>query len=111
MSPQAFEHRLVEPLGRFLDAAHQIEPHRLPALIAETASELGANRCRVWLADHQMRDLVELGVEGGSERIPIEGTMAGRAFVTSETVEAGRDDDGVELWLPLLDGVDRIGVL
>lgn len=37
--------------------------------------------------------------------------MAGRAFISSEVVEASHESDRGPMWVPLLDGVDRIGVL
>jgi serine phosphatase RsbU (regulator of sigma subunit) len=111
MPPEAFEHRPTEPLGQFLDAAHEVAPHDLPALVAAAASQLGAERSRLWLVDHQMQELVALELDRPEERIPVEGTMAGRTFISSETVVVDRDADGSHLWLPLLDGVDRVGVL
>lgn len=41
---------------------------------------------------------------------PIEGTLIGRAYATSEAV-ASPSDDGVRVCLPLLDGTERVGVL
>ena len=45
------------------------------------------------------------------ERIPIDGSAAGRAFSTDRPVEERLDDGSVRLFLPMLDGSDRVGVL
>lgn len=43
--------------------------------------------------------------------IPVDGTMAGRCYQHTEIV-AGSDDAGAALlWLPLLDGTERVGVM
>lgn len=101
-----------DPLGRALSvlvgAADVVEPHRLIELVSRCAVILGAESAAVWLADHQKRTLVHLAVADSRERLPVDGSAAGRAFVTSEVVEAG---DGARLWVPLLTGVDRVGVL
>jgi serine phosphatase RsbU (regulator of sigma subunit) len=41
---------------------------------------------------------------------PIDGSMAGRAFQTDLSIERAQGD-GVRLFVPLLDGTDRVGVL
>lgn len=98
-------------LGRFFDEAHQVEPSRLVALIAASAAELGSATTRVWLADHEQRVLVPASDAGRLDPLPIEGTSAGRAFVTSQAVVSEPGAGPTHAWLPMLDGVDRIGVL
>ena len=54
----------------------------------------------------------ELGPLGAPDRdpLPVEGTLAGRAFTTGRAVAVA--SDGVpHLWLPLLDGASRLGVV
>lgn len=103
-----------DPLGRALSmlvgSADMIEPHRLIELISGCAVILGGESAAVWLVDHQKRTLVHLAVGDTRNSLPVDGSMAGRAFVTSEVVEID-SDDGTVLWVPLLTGVDRIGVL
>ena len=94
----------------FLEASHQVPPHRLSTLIVDAAGELGARDARVWLSDHQQRLLVHLTEGAPLEPLPIAGSVAGRAFIASEIVHID-SDRGVHVWFPLLDGVDRIGVL
>ncbi|MGI8756946.1 MAG: PP2C family protein-serine/threonine phosphatase [Acidimicrobiales bacterium] len=101
-------------LGRLLDLGHRITPHQLPTVIEEVGVELGAQTVRIWLADIQHRELVLLG-DGAKgtprEVLAIEGTAAGRAFTSDSLVVREREGGGTHLWLPLLDGVDRVGIL
>jgi len=94
----------------FLEAAHEVPPHALSTLIVATARELGALDARVWLADHQQRVLVHVTEGAPLDPLPIVGSVAGQAFIASEIVQI-ESERGVHVWLPLLDGVDRIGVL
>jgi hypothetical protein len=43
--------------------------------------------------------------------VPIAGSTAGRAFVSDEVVEEDQPDGSVRLYLSMLDGSDRVGVL
>lgn len=97
-------------IGSLLDAAHHVEPDRLPELIRTSAVGLGATSSRIWLADHQQRTLVPLDALGETEPAAIDRTVAGRAFASCEAVEIAGEVD-VRIWMPLVDGVDRIGVL
>jgi hypothetical protein len=68
------------------------------------------------LVDQQQRSLVPItapeidGIDFGGGAIEVDSSVAGRAFVASKPLEVQRDE-GVTLWLPLVDGVDRLGVL
>jgi hypothetical protein len=107
--PASFD-RLGQALSTLVGAADVIEPHRLVELIGRSARFLGASSTQVWLADHQQQSLVHVAPGGSGERLPIEGSLAGRAYVTSEPVAADAPD-GTHLWVPLLTGVERLGVL
>ena len=89
-------------LGRLL------APERLPEAAASAAEHLGGHDLRMLMVDHGQELLVPLGASEPPVRI--EGTVPGRAFrqvdVQEIPVPGGR-----RLWLPLLDGVDRLGVL
>lgn len=111
LAPGAPAEHLGAVMGRFLDEAHRIEPHRLVDLVARTAAELGATATRVWLADHEQRLLMPGSSPERTDPLPIEGTSAGRAFVTSSAVTNAAADGPDHAWLPMLDGGDRIGVL
>ncbi|WP_448624770.1 PP2C family protein-serine/threonine phosphatase [Geodermatophilus sp. URMC 64] len=73
---------------------------------------MGVRETVLYLADYEQAMLLPLSGAGvpGRQELPIEGTMAGRAFrrvdVVTSTAKAGKH----RLWVPLLDGVERLGV-
>lgn len=103
--------RFAQVVAELLDATHLVEPDELASLIAKAAGALGATACQIWLVDYQQRLLVPVGAAGDVEPAGVDRTIAGRAFATGTPVEVLGEDDSLHLWLPLLDGVDRIGVL
>jgi serine phosphatase RsbU (regulator of sigma subunit) len=71
---------------------------------------LGAESARMLIADYALTSLQELGEDGPTgARQPIEGTLAGRAFVKDEVVLSG--DERALVWVPLAEGTERLGVL
>jgi hypothetical protein len=68
----------------------------------------------VYLVDHEQRFLHPLGDGEGTAgaAIPVDATLAGRAFATTTTLFSGRSEgERASLWMPLLDGSERLGVL
>jgi hypothetical protein len=102
---------VTEPLRSLLHASHLLAPDDLAATVAAHARMMGALETVLYLADYEQATLLPLPGAGVPERqeLPIEGTMAGRAFRRVEVVgRAG--EHGHRLWAPLLDGVERLGV-
>jgi hypothetical protein len=81
-------------------------------MIARIAPLLGVTEIAIYLVDHQQRVLVPLmeADTSGRDVIPVDRTMAGRAF-SQVNVQEVSGDDAVTMWIPLLDGTDRQGVL
>jgi hypothetical protein len=100
-----------EVLQSLLRASHLMAPDDLAAVVAGHARMLGAEETVLYLADYEQATLLPLPGAGVPERqeLPIEGTMAGRAFRRVELLGT-LSDTGYRLWLPLLDGVERLGV-
>jgi serine phosphatase RsbU (regulator of sigma subunit) len=92
-------------------------PHALPQLIDTCAQRLGTAGALAYLADLQQNVLVPfLGVHGAQDDehvavLAIDGTLAGRAFQTVAVQSQDSDTGPQRLWLPLLDGSERLGVL
>ena len=84
-------------------------PDQLPLIAEDIVTWLGVRRLRVWLADYPLRVLVPFPSSSATP-LGIDGTVGGRAFVRGHPVEVS-GEDGTVLWLPLSDGVDRLGVL
>jgi serine phosphatase RsbU (regulator of sigma subunit) len=99
-------------LGSLLDRAHEMPPHMIAPLIAQEIAMIGGRDVEVLLQDYDQMTLVPLPGErllvGAAQ--PIDGTLAGRAFQSDRTVEEPQDG-GVRLFVPLLDGTDRVGVM
>ena len=99
-------------LGTMIDRAHEMPPQLIAPLVAEVIAVIGGRDVAVLLQDYDQMTLVALPGEGllvGPPE-PIAGSFAGRAFLGGEMVEQ-RVDGGVRLFVPMLDGTDRVGVL
>ncbi len=98
-------------LQSLLRASHLMAPADLAAVVAAHARMLGAEETVLYLADYEQATLLPLPGAGVPEpqELPIEGTMAGRAFRRVELL-GSPGENGYRLWAPLLDGVDRLGV-
>ncbi|SDF84203.1 Stage II sporulation protein E (SpoIIE) [Blastococcus aurantiacus] len=105
---------VLAALVTVLEPAGSVPPERLPALVSEAGRLLDVD-VTVHRIDHEQRCLVRLGAPGGPtvpgrRRLGVDSTMAGRAFRTVQVVASDRDGRPC-LWVPLLDGADRLGVL
>jgi serine phosphatase RsbU (regulator of sigma subunit) len=99
-------------LGEVLERSHLTPPSGLGALFAEQAAAAGLEDLVVYLQDYDQRSLLPLPGGGEDpEPAPVDGSLAGRAFATNDPVEAPTSDGRTRLWLPMLDGTDRVGVL
>lgn len=100
-----------EPLAalvRLLDGVHMAPSERLGRVVQEAGRALGVG-IAVYLVDYEQCSLHPLAPHDGGP-LDVDTTLAGRAFrsvqiLSSETGPAPR------LWVPLLDGVERVGVL
>ncbi|HEX7746369.1 MAG TPA: PP2C family protein-serine/threonine phosphatase [Micromonosporaceae bacterium] len=85
-------------------------PDDLPALVMRTAPAIGATEIAVYVADYAQVRLVPLPATGLTrDAVPVETTLGGRAF-TSLEMQVGPDNPD-RVWVPLLDGCERLGVL
>lgn len=103
----------ADPLRSLLRASHQLPATRLGSTVAEHAMVLGAREAVVYLADYAQHTLLPLTGPGIPERqeLTIDGSTAGRAFRRVEPVRSPSPAGPSRLWLPLLDGTERVGVL
>ncbi|SDF02958.1 Serine phosphatase RsbU, regulator of sigma subunit [Blastococcus aurantiacus] len=101
----------TESLRSLLAACHLLAPDELAATVADRCTQLGARETVLYLADYEQVTLLPVPGLGVPERqeLPIEGTLAGRAFQRVEVVGSA-GEHGYRLWMPLLDGVERLGV-
>jgi hypothetical protein len=103
-----------EQLGRaldyMLDASHTVRADRLPMLTHNAAERFGVTSTTVFLPDVADRRLLPFA-DPGAQPFDIDGTVGGRAYIGGEPVELHHDDGTVTLWAPLIDGVERVGVV
>jgi len=106
---------VVDPMRAFralVAGAHVARPEDLPALAMQAAELLDAEEMTMYLVDYGQNNLVPLAGGGAWPRdiLAVDGTLAGRSFALTEMYETG-GDTGHRLWVPLLDGTERLGVL
>ena len=99
---------------RLLRRTHLSGADEIGAVVAEEARAIGAEKVVLYVVDYEQTTLVPVPAPDaeGRESLPIQGTLAGRAFMMTSIVRAeGDGGGGGRLWLPLLDGTERIGVM
>ncbi|MFI7590295.1 PP2C family protein-serine/threonine phosphatase [Micromonospora sp. NPDC049359] len=85
-------------------------PDELSLLVARVAPAIGATEIVIYLADYTQSCLVPMPDAGPTrDELTIETTLAGRAFTTLDVQRAADSPD--RLWVPLLLGCERLGVL
>ena len=102
-----------EMLQEILRRTHLSSAPDLAGVFADEARRIGIDPLVMYLLDHEQRRLMPVPSPGAPDResLPIQGTMAGRAFAATSIVQLEDDAGGRRLWLPLLDGTERLGVV
>ena len=110
LGPAAVAGLFMELLRR----THLSTPSDVGHIVADVAADVGARDVEVLLIDYDQESLVVLPGAGASTTDPLSvaGTIPGRVFSTSRIMRSGVDDGRAQrLWLPLLDGTERLGVM
>ena len=105
--------RGAQRLVDVVQGAHVLVPDDVPRLVVEHATALGAEDAALYLVDYEQRVLIPVPNPNwsGREEVVIDTTLAGRCYRTLEIQTTTRDGGGVRVWAPVLDGVERLGVL
>lgn len=98
-----------------LFATHLSTPDRLATELADNAAAADLRDLVIYLVDLEQNHLVPLRTEGRGGNglvLRIEGTVAGRSFSAQQIIalDIGQDDRR-QLWVPLVDGTERVGVM
>ena len=82
-------------------------------MLAEEARVIGVDPLVLYLVDHEQKCLIPVPGPSAQDRepLPVQGTVAGRAFISNAIVQLEGEGGGRRLWLPLLDGTERLGVV
>ena len=94
-----------------LRGAYLAPPDAIPRVLDTAAEALGV-RVVLYLVDYALLALVPFPGAHGAGRTPLglESTMPGRAFRMMSTQSAITDGQA-RMWVPVLDGLERLGVL
>lgn len=106
--------RAAEMFLGLLADSHLSAPDELAERFADRARVVGVKELVVYLVDYEQEILTPVPSPDAAERhsLALEGTVAGRAFMAGETLEvAGDRPTERRVWLPLLDGTDRLGAV
>ncbi|MFN2560010.1 MAG: PP2C family protein-serine/threonine phosphatase [Jatrophihabitans sp.] len=104
-------------LHAMLAESHLSLASELPAMAQRYVAAFGGSDVRIFLADLQQLTLVpfvghaDVPADEVLEPLNIDGTVAGRAFQLVQLVVQSREGLDPVVWLPLLDGTERLGVL
>ncbi|MGI8699409.1 MAG: PP2C family protein-serine/threonine phosphatase [Mycobacteriales bacterium] len=99
-------------LGMITERSSLTAPDDVPDLVAEHARMLGALETVLYRVDYEQVSLIPLTGKDVPEREPltIDATLGGRAFRLVQVLE--QEADGCRrLWIPLIDGTERVGVM
>lgn len=97
-------------LAGLLAAARLTVPDDVPDLVIHQGRALGASAVTVYLVDHEQYLLVPLPTSAGREPLRIEATIGGLCFRRLEQQWTAANGT-VTAWLPILDGLERLGVV
>ena len=102
--------RARETLTGLLGAVRLGGPDDVVTKLVETGRALGAQDVRLYLTDQEQYLLVPVPTAGDDDAEPlsIEATLAGRCYRQTDLQQG---NGGREVWVPLLDGLERLGVL
>lgn len=100
--------RWWQAFADIMDLSHTATGDDLPGMLCQAFGRVGIT-AEMYLIDLAQRVLTPVRPEGVDE-FTVDGTLAGRAYQLVEIVAATGPRDGHVLWVPLLDGTERLGV-
>ncbi|MDQ4068567.1 MAG: serine/threonine-protein phosphatase [Actinomycetota bacterium] len=104
-----------EIIGDLLRRASLTAPDLLAADIAAALHDAGGNHLVLYVVDYEQLSLQPVGIATDllaeePKGVSVEGTLAGRAFQLQQVVSA-EVDGGWQVWAPVRERAERIGVL
>ncbi|GHE41395.1 hypothetical protein GCM10018785_08790 [Streptomyces longispororuber] len=96
-------------LEQLLTAAHAATPMELPSLVQRFADATSLDQIDVYLVDLQQRCLVPLS--DGPPTLDVNTSVAGSAYRAHDLRVEELPQGRITVWLPLIDGAERLGVI
>jgi hypothetical protein len=92
-----------------------MRPADVAVAVERAARPLGVSAAQIYLADLQQRNLTLLQPGAGRDGsvLPVDSTLAGRAYqtITIQITAGASGGQAYQVWIPLVDGTERLGVL
>ena len=103
----------IDPIRRLLRESHLLAADQVAPVVAARAADLGFLETVIYLTDYEQVSLLPLPGPGVPPRqeLSIEGMVAGLSYRRMQVAHTDRPGSGHHLWLPLLDGAKRLGVI
>ncbi|AGZ41109.1 PP2C family protein-serine/threonine phosphatase [Actinoplanes friuliensis] len=103
----------LDAVRQLIRQGYRARPEDLADMAMQAAPLLGVTAMVIYVVDHQQRQLLPLLGDQSPpcEPTAVDGTLAGRAYSSLTPVAASPDDGRQVVWVPLLDGSERMGVL
>jgi hypothetical protein len=100
---------------RVLADTHLTRPSDVGTALVRNLERVGAEDVVFYVPDYAQEVLVPIPAEKSPTRAiqSIEGTMVGRAYTTTSILQSPIPEGGgrMRVWVPLLDGTDRVGAM
>ncbi|MGW2017924.1 PP2C family protein-serine/threonine phosphatase [Streptomyces sp. NPDC001927] len=97
-------------LADLLARSHLVSGRELAALVNDAGRRIGLQGTAMYVADLQQIRLIALPQPTAPQHrtLEVDSSLAGLAY---RTQQVQRSRDGITAWLPMIDGVERLGVL
>jgi len=103
----------VGPFEALLEGSYLAVPDEIPGLVDRHAAGLGARSAVIYLVDPDQRWLLPLPSESGKpiDEVSVDDTVVGRCYRAVEVLDSIDQAGDRHVWLPMVDGTERMGVL
>jgi Stage II sporulation protein E (SpoIIE) len=114
--PPVSDEAIAKLILGLLRRTHLSVAAELPEVVADEAASIGGRDVVLYLIDLEQETLVPLpspsAARVGAKPQSVGGTVAGRTFTATNVLTASSENgDRQRLWIPLLDGTERVGVM
>ncbi|MDQ4132522.1 MAG: serine/threonine-protein phosphatase [Actinomycetota bacterium] len=111
MSPAGVIAAVEQVMAALLRASSPIPPDYVGRLFFEQCRRAGLTEGAIFLVDCEQKVLVPIAPRDELGTRDIDTTLAGRAFQLDHPFVTENEDLPIGLWLPLLDGAERLGAV